>query len=282
MKKASPATIGAFVVGAIVLVVGGLLIFGSGRLFEDVDTYVMYFEDAVTGLSPGAPVLVGGVKVGEVVDIHATIDEGLDIDVPVIVKIGGGKVRPRGEPAEDFPAREKVIPVLIKRGMRAQLGTQSLVTGQLLISLKFEPEKEAVFRGDGSLPEIPTIPSPLSEIQERLQQLPLQEIASQALGVLQSIDRFVNSDELTASVRNLNRTLASVRALSDNVDAQLAPLSASAEDALSTLAEDSSTRYALDEALVELAAAARSIRILAEYLERHPESLLAGKNQGGP
>jgi paraquat-inducible protein B len=216
-----------------------------------------------------------------VVDIHATIDEELDIDVPVIVKLGGGKVVARDADIEELPTTEQMIPILIKRGMRAQLGTQSFLTGQLLISLKFQPEKEAVFRGDGSVPEIPTISSPLSEIQERLQGLPLQEISAKALAVLESIDRFVSSEELAASVRNLNQALVSVRGLSDSLDAQVEPLAASADDALSTLAEDSPTRYALDEALVELAAAARSIRVLAEYLERHPESLLAGKRGGG-
>lgn len=280
MKKASPATIGAFVVGAIVLVVGGLLIFGGGKFFEETTSYVMYFDDSVKGLSPGAPLLLSGVKVGEVVDIHATIDETLDIDVPVLVKIGGGKVLPKAV-GEDLPTREEIIPVLIKRGMRAQLAMQSFVTGQLVIALKFQPEKEAVFRGDGSLPEIPTTPTPLSELQERIESLPLGEIAGQLLEVLRSIDSFVNSEQLAASLENLNRALVSVRGLSDNLDAQVEPLAGSAEDALSTLAEDSPTRYALDEALVELGAAARSIRILAEYLERHPESLLAGKNRGG-
>ena len=146
---------------------------------------------------------------------------------------------------------------------------------------KFDPEREAVFRGDGTMPEIPTIPSPLSEIQERLQSLPLGEIAAQLLEVLRSIDGFVNSEELAASVKNLDRALISIRGLSDNLDRRVGPLATSADDALATLAEDSPTRYALDDALTELAAAARSIRILAEYLERHPESLLAGKSGGG-
>lgn len=305
MKRASPAAVGAFVVGAVVLVVAGLLVFGSGTLFRDSSTFVLYFDDAVTGLQPGAPVVLGGVKVGEVREISVTIDEGLDIDVPVLIELGGGDIRSRSGDEEALPAREQAIPVLIKRGLRAQLATQSFVTGQLLISLVFAPDKEAVFRGDGRIPEIPTITSPLSEVQERLKDLPLREIAGQVMDTVRSIEGFFGSPELAEAVANLNRTLVSLRDLSDEVSsrvgplagttdetlaslrrladelsAQLGPLAASADEALGTLSEDSPTRYALDEALAELAAAARAIRVLADSLERHPEALLSGKSGG--
>lgn len=280
-RKASPTTIGAFVIGAIALVIGGILVFGSGALFEDTTTYVMYFDDSVSGLSPGAPVVFRGVKVGEVTDIMGSIDESLDIAIPVFVKLGGARIEPRGFDPATAPGRDQVIPVLIKRGLRAQLGLQSVVTGQLLIALDFLPDTEPRFVGHPDYPEIPTAPSPMSEMLARLRELPLQEIAAEALVVLKSIDSFVGSDDLRNSVRNLNQALVSVRKLSDNLDQRVEPLAASADDALATLGEDSPTRYALDEALVELGAAARSIRILAEYLERHPEALLAGKPTGG-
>jgi paraquat-inducible protein B len=306
MRRASPATVGAFVVGAVLLVVAGLLVFGSGTLFRKSSTYVLYFDDAVTGLYPGAPVVLGGVKVGEVTEISVTIDEALDIDVPVLIELGGGNIQPRSGEAEALPAQEQAIPVLIKRGLRAQLATQSFLTGQLLISLVFAPDKEAVFRGDGRIPEIPTITSPLAEVQERLKDLPLREIANEVMGAVRSIEGFFGSPELADAVANLNgmlvslrglsdevttrvaplagttdETLASLRRLADELSAQLGPLAESADEALGTLAEDSPTRYALDEALGELAAAARSIRILADYLERHPEALLSGKGAGG-
>jgi len=306
VRRASPATVGAFVVGAVALLVAGLLVFGSGTLFRESSTYVLYFDDAVTGLYPGAPVVLGGVKVGEVREISVTIDEGLDIDVPVLIELGGGSIRPRSGEEDALPAQDQAIPVLIKRGLRAQLGTQSFLTGQLLISLEFAPDKEAVFRGDGTLPEIPTITSPLSEVQERLKDLPLQEIASEVMGAVRSIEGFFGSPELAQAVADLSgtlaslqhlsdelssrvgplagttdETLASLRRLADELSAQLGPLAESADEALGTLAEDSPTRYALDEALAELGAAARSIRVLADYLERHPEALLSGKGGGG-
>jgi paraquat-inducible protein B len=305
VNRASPAAVGAFVVSAVALVVAGLLVFGSGTLFRESSTFVLYFDDAVTGLQPGAPVVLGGVKVGEVREISVTIDERLDIDVPVRIELGGGDIRSRSGDEEALPAREQAIPVLIKRGLRAQLATQSFVTGQLLISLVFAPDKEAVFRGDGRTPEIPTITSPLAEVQERLKDLPLREIANEVMGAVRSIEGFFGSPELAEAVANLGGTMASLkhlsdqlstevrplagnteetltslRRLADELSAQLVPLSESADEALGTLAEDSPTRYALDEALVELAAAARSIRVLADYLERHPEALLSGKSGG--
>jgi paraquat-inducible protein B len=305
VKRASPSAVGAFVVGAVVLVVVGLLVFGSGNLFRRTTTYVLYFEDAVTGLQPGAPVVLGGVKVGEVTEINVTVDDHLNISVPVLIELGSKRIKPRSDAQGAIPAREQAIPVLIKRGLRAQLGTQSFVTGQLLISLLFDPEKPAVFRGDGRIPEIPTVTSPLAEVQERLKDLPLQEIANQVMQAVGSVDRFFASPQLAASVESLNgtlvslhrlsddlagrvgplvgnadATLASLRRLSDELSAQLGPLAQSADEAFGTLGPDSPTRYALDDALAELAAAARSIRVLADYLERHPEALLSGKSGG--
>lgn len=305
MKRASPTAVGAFVVGAIALAVAGLLVFGSGKLFKDSTTYVLYFDDAVTGLQPGAPVVLGGVKVGEVKAVTVTIDEALDIEVPVLIELGSDNVQPRSGMRDELPAREQAIPVLIKRGLRAQLGIQSFLTGQLLISLEFAPDKEAVFRGDGRVPEIPTISSPLAEVQARLKEIPLREIAGELMRAVHSVDGFFSSPELADAIRNLNLALVSLRGLSDDLSAQVGPLAGSADqtlvslrelseglaaqvgplaesadEALETLGADSPTRVALDEALLELAAAARSIRVLADYLERHPEALLVGKGDG--
>jgi paraquat-inducible protein B len=282
-RKASPTAIGAFVLGGIALVLAGLLVFGSGRFFKDTTTYVMYFEDSVTGLGLGAPVVFRGVKMGEVVSVAAEIDQELQIQIPVLVEIGGG-VQPHlsGELAKLPRAelRKRAIPLLIDRGLRAQLGLQSVVTGQLHVALDFHPDTQVRYRGDGDLPEIPTIPSPLSQVRAKLESLPLEEIVTQALNVLESVDRIVGSPEMQEAVRNLNATLASARSLTDELEERVGPLADSAEEALSIAAHDSGTRYALENALVELGAAARSVRILAEYLERHPEALLAGKGGG--
>ncbi len=302
-RRANPTLIGLFVLGALTLVVGGLLIFGSGGLFRATTTYVMYFDESVTGLLPGAPVMFRGVKVGEVTQIKATIDEALDIDIPVVVFLRNDSVEQRtGVEQETLPDPRQVIPLLVKRGLRAEVALQSIVTGVLLVELDFHPETKAVFRGDGTIPEIPTVPSPLTQLQARVQELPIDEIAGQVLTVLRSIDGVLNSSELESAIANLNsalvaarelatrldgqveplaasleETLAATRSLAERLDAEVEPLARRLEETLDTVSEDSPTRYALDEALQELAAAARSVRLLAEYLERHPEALVSGK-----
>src|SRR6266513_856271 len=69
-RKASPAMIGAFVVGAVALALGGILLFGSGRLFKHASTFVMFFPGDVSGLNVGAPVKFKGVEIGSVSDVQ--------------------------------------------------------------------------------------------------------------------------------------------------------------------------------------------------------------------
>ena len=81
-RQASPAVIGGFVVGALVLVVLGILVFGSGRFFADTDRVVMYFADDLQGLQAGAAVDFQGVPVGTVAQIKAVISKDSEEAVP--------------------------------------------------------------------------------------------------------------------------------------------------------------------------------------------------------
>ena len=87
-KKANPAIIGGFVIGAIILTVVALLAFAGGRLFADTDTLVTYFEGSLRGLRVGANVTFRGVKIGEVTDVSVTTDaRTLDLSIPAIITI---------------------------------------------------------------------------------------------------------------------------------------------------------------------------------------------------
>ena len=166
-SKANPSAIGAFVIGGLALAIGAVLVLGGGRFFEDSSTYVMYFDGSVSGLRIGAPVEFRGVQVGEVRDIIGTVNEELEIQIPVFVRFGGDRLRSTSEGAR-IADTEQAIPILIQRGMRAQLELQSLVTGQFYIELDFHPESPARFLGDGVHREIPTIPSRMSELASRI------------------------------------------------------------------------------------------------------------------
>ena len=302
-KQANKSLIGAFVVGAMVLVVVGILTFGSGQFMREMKKFVLYFDGSIKGLNVGAPVNIRGVKVGEVTDIKVRF-EGKDFAVrtPVFIEIDPDSFSEFSEQkAGEYLKRlklNKMVDVLIKRGLRAQLQSQSLVTGQLLVALDFYPDKPInLVGGETGYQEMPTIPSTMEALTKTIEKLPLEELVDRVMDIVKGIDRVINSPELQGSISSLNQTLQSVQKLVKNIDEQIVPLSSEAKDVikattatlvqaegtLSNLkkntAETSTLRYEVDNTLRELSAAARSLHDLTDYLQRHPESLLRGKGE---
>ena len=146
-KKANPAVIGGFVVGAAALLVVGVLVFGSGKLWKATRPWVSYFPGSVKGLQVGAPVTFRGVKIGQVTSIKAVLnvrDEPLTILTPVYWEYDTDMVETvgisRAELNKMAAAGRPVDQLLIKRGLRAQLQLQSFVTGQKFIQIDFHPD----------------------------------------------------------------------------------------------------------------------------------------------
>lgn len=323
-------------VGAIALAVASIMIFGGGKFLTKTNTYVMYFEGTVKGLNVGSPVVFRGVKIGSVKSIEIRYDpKTLRVQIPVLVEIIPGT---RG--IEKVPHPEEEVERLIEVGLRAQLGSQSFVTGQLQIELDFYPEEEARLVGNllgnyEAYPEIPTIQSSFERITKKIVELPIDELFAKASSSLMGIDKLVNSPELPEIIHALKLTVDDTRKLINNVDAQIKPLATSIDktvkdfgklarnadkqikplgsgmnatvkdvqklvndidkktlpkfDAMvkdiqktfaaadELLDEDSKVVYELENALMEISAMARSMRELADYLKRHPESLIRGK-----
>jgi paraquat-inducible protein B len=243
-KQANPTVIGGFVIGAVVLVIGGILIFGSGKFFADIVRSVMYFEGDLKGLRVGASVNFQGVPIGTVSDIKAVVDpKEIRAHIPVVVEISRDKMQWMGE----RPAQGAMLRQLIARGLRGQLQLESMVTGQLFIQLDFHPEAPAVEpRIDPltKLPEIPTIPTAMQQVQqtvrkalEKIGDMPLEEIVNNIHTTLQGIDRVVNAPEVLEAVRNLNTTLTDVQQLVHNIDKQVTPVTASATKALGSVTD---------------------------------------------
>jgi len=302
-KQANKTLIGAFVVGAVVLVVIGILTFGSGQFMREMKKFVLYFDGSIKGLNVGAPVIIRGVKVGEVTDIKVRFEgEDFAVRTPVFIEIDPDRFSEFSEQkAGQYLKRlrlNKMVDLLIKRGLRAQLQSQSLVTGQLLVSLDFHPDKPINLVGsETGYQEMPTIPSTMEALTKTVEKLPLEELVNRVMEIVKGIDRVINSPELQGSISSLNQALKSVQKLIQNVDGQIEPLSSSAketikaataalEEARGTLsnvkkntAETSTLRYEVDNTLRELSTAARSLHDLADYLQRHPESLLRGKGK---
>jgi paraquat-inducible protein B len=312
-KQASPTLIGAFVAGAIGLIVAGILIISGGKLLlTDKTSYVMYFQGSVNGLNIGSPVSFRGVNIGTVTDIQLVVGErDTDIQIPVIIEIDNTKFisSREGKPSMGDAGS---IDDLVKAGLRAQLQLQSLLTGQLFIQIDFYPNTEARLVGDGkysrSYQEIPTVPTPIERIGKLLEGIPVDKVVDDIISGIEGIDRLVNSEDLHHSIAALREALGDFRSLVNNLDRQIEPLASNAsltledarkalqkagstlDDVSGTLQQASTTLQsadellsdeqilrALDSALNEISSAAYAIRILAETINNQPESLLKGR-----
>lgn len=231
-KKTNKAMIGAFVVGSVVLLIIGIVVFGSGVLFKHTTRYVLYFDGSVKGLSVGAPVIFRGVKIGTVKDISLVYDQNTkNLLIPVIIEIEPSRVKgaPERWTTHDYGA-------LISQGLKARLEIQSFITGQLMISFDFYPGRPMRLLGViKEYPELPTLPiSP--DIFEIMEEIPLKDISKNLNETVLGINKLVNAEELRDSFSELKATL------------------------------------------IEVTQAARSLHLLAEYLEQHPEAFLKGKS----
>ncbi len=230
-KKVNKTVIGLFVVGAVALLMIGIVVFGSGVLFKRTNKFVLYFDGSVKGLSIGAPVMFRGVSIGIVKDISLIYDSKAGtVMLPVIVEIEQGRIE--GAPSFGELGGDKKM---IELGLREKLEVQSFLTGQLMISFDFYPDKPAELRGIlKQYPELPTLPiSP--DIFELMNEIPIKEIAKNLESTAKGISKLVNSSDLQRSFSEFPDTLQE-------------------------------TRQAM-----------RSLSLLIEYLEQHPEAILKGK-----
>ena len=266
-KPANKTLIGTFVVGAIGLIIASVLVFGSGAFFKEKKKYVLYFEGSVKGLNVGAPVMFRGVKIGAVTDIKLRFDpRDLSTIIPVYIEIDPGllTVPKEGSTLLESAKESEYMKGLIEKGMKAQLQMQSFVTGQLIINLDFYPAKPMKLAGfEERYLEIPTVPTEFEQLAKTLQELNLEKLYGKFMNAMEGIDKIVNapgaSDSLPAArdtLKQTEQTMALIQTMLQN-NAKLG--------------------YDMNSTLKELHAAARSLRILSDYLERHPEALIRGK-----
>ena len=229
--KASKTLIGAFVVGAVILIVAGLMVFGGGKFMKKTQEFVLFFTGSVKGLSVGAPVLVGGVKIGSVKNLSIEYNpKTLTFYVPVIIEVQPNKIRLiKGK---RIPM-DKMVPLLIERGLRAQLTMGSLITGQLIIELAYYPDTPVKLVGlNKEYPEIPTIPSTFQAIFDTLKSLPLEETLKGLMSAVKAFEKILNSPEIPEILHSANLALADTRKLINDVDSRVAPLADSVDDTL--------------------------------------------------
>jgi len=216
-EKPHTVAIGAFVLGAILIAVATvLLLMGSG--FGTKETVVMVFDGSVKGLSVGAPLALRGVKVGEVTDIDLVLDtDTASATMIVEANFNKNNIRQEGDP--DVNLTEE----LIKSGLRAQLNTQSLLTGLLYIELDFHPKTAAhLVKINSPYLQIPTIETDLERFTKTLQNIDFSKLNKQVENISSSIDSLVSSKDFQALPAGMNTTLTSLRELSTQLQGQLA------------------------------------------------------------
>ncbi|MBT8363488.1 MAG: MCE family protein [Deltaproteobacteria bacterium] len=261
------------------------------RTFTEKRHYILHFEGSIRGLTVGAPVEFRGIKIGQVLDIKAQFNqETLTPQITVLVETEPQRWQILGESNLDENAR---MEALIAKGFRAQLKTGSLLTGQLYVDLDFHPDAPAAkVNLDGVYPELPTIPAPLqiittrvSELLTKLETVPIEKIGKDLGDTLHNVKKITASAELLEAVRALDETLQETRALTKNLNSNVAPAITKTLDQAQqtlvsvegTLGKDSPMQHELRQTIKELGEAARSLRVLLDYLERHPDALIFGK-----
>lgn len=254
------------------------------KLFDDYDQstqviyrktvkVVMFFNESVRGLNIGAPVLLRGIPLGKVTDIKLEVDaKTADIEIPVVVEVEPDRVviinkEPNATPKEN-------IGRLVAKGLRAQLQTGSLLTGQLFIALDLFPDTKVVkHKNDTGYLEFPTTPGEINQlihsahtIMAKISKLPLEKMSAEINKTLESFQG--TSKAATQTLTTATGTLSST-------DKTMS----SAQKVLSGFEPGSTTEYELNQLLRELTETASSVKQLADYLEEHPESLISGKQE---
>jgi len=231
-------------------------------------TYQLVFKDSVRGLTAGAPVEFRGIPIGEVSDISAQIDlKTFQFSVPVTIKLDprrlGVKLLDLGPGVDLETMRRKLIDAMIAHGVRAELRTGNLLTGAAYVSLDFFPgAPPATIDWSQNPVQLPTVGGQLEATEATVENIikKLDKVPFQEIGVnLQKAIAQLNETLLAAQ-----GTLTSAHTTMNNANLLTEPNSAQVQQVGTTLQE--------------VSRAARSVRVLADYLERHPDALIKGKS----
>lgn len=261
------------------------------KSYEKTGRFLLRFNESIRGLSVGAPVEFRGIQIGEVADIslEAGISSG-EFKISVEIELEAERCGMSGRSKEE---RRKSLGLLVEKGLRAQLKSSNLLTGQLYVALDYHsntPPASVDFSGEH--PIIPTVPGDLEGIMTnvsrfiaRLDGLPVEGMGKNLDQVIRGMDKLVNSPELTRAVQAIGAAMQELKAAAETVNEStlpslntaLAEMEKAVDEIHALLDAEAPLQYDLRRALEELAAAARAVKSMADLIERHPESLIRGK-----
>lgn len=283
MKK-NALLIGIFVLTALVLIVGTTMLLGRGSLFSKQIRAVVFFEGSVRGLYTGAPVTFRGVKIGEVDHIGIDVDpQSLATRIPVSLTLSSNAIHM----GDDHGERMKDIPDLVKRGLRAKLILQSVVTGQTSIDLDFKPNTplHLLASGKSKIPEIPAMRDRLDALLEQISNLPLSELVNDLRRTMSRLDQTLqatqkavgqSSQQLTRTAVQAEKTLAVGAQALQAVQAQATTTLASVERL------SDSSREVVEQTKPELVRALQSTREAAQAAQTAMANLADLSAPGAP
>jgi len=263
--------------------------------------YVLYFNESLRGLSVGAPVTLLGLPGGEVTAVGLAVDpktfnirgrvEIASYPERLIAHLNLKQAAVGQEIVRSLRERHAFMQRLVEqRGLRAQLRSGNLITGQLYVAFDFYPDVHKVKIDLNQDPvELPVVPSTVQDLEQKVTGIvaKLDKLPYEAIG-----------NDLTKVLATLNQTLEDVSKSLNQIDTDITPGLKSTLDGLrgtiaaadrvinntdtTLVGKDAPAQQELRDALQEIARAARSLRVLADYLERHPESLIRGKTDEKP
>ncbi|MGD9138917.1 MAG: MlaD family protein, partial [Desulfobacterales bacterium] len=268
----------------------------SEKTYVRKTRWLLHFDGDVRGLNIGAPVELQGIQIGQVLDVNLEFDlDNEAFRIPVLIETEPDRIKTTGKVPEGAE-KQRIMDYLVGKGLRAQLKTGSLITGQLLVAIDMHPEAPpAQINWEGSYPEIPTVPTAMEEITtsltqllRKLEKLPIEQIGSDLRDTVAGAKRLINSAEVQDSITALDQTLNQAQIFTTSLNTSIAPeLKTAVSNLNSALIQaqkltkglNSDVAPQADRTLKELQAAARSIKVWAAYLERNPEALIRGKRR---
>ena len=311
MTRANPKVVGGFIIGGSLLLLLAIAALVSGKFFTHSTTLMSFFPESVRGLQIGSPVTFRGVPLGQVTAIDAYMvhkDGGIDIAVTYQVNLDCIHDPAGTVSALQSRGPEEAARFLTDKGLRAELQSTSLVTGQLYIDLDFHPDQPPRMVDIATAhPQVPTAPTKMQVLTNRVEKLanaisevPFDEIArnlSETLTAFRDLARAPEvrtalsaagnaGKDLSKTLGKVDRLVADLRGKVGDADVKLVVADLhrtleAAQKGLSqiqqTLAGTSGAQREFSHTLSEISRAAAAVRVLADYLERNPSSLVEGK-----
>lgn len=296
--------IGAFVFGSLILLCAAFFLLGYGKFTSQRVSFALFFDSSLRGLTIDSPVFFKGVPIGSVRSIYIVPNSNGDTFKTVVIielddTAGGVDSVHENHNFLHFMDDEKYVKSLISQGLRAKLSTASLITGQLVVELAMtanpEPLTERDIRKFNGLIQIPTLPNVFDSILSNVENLPLHEISSQLLSLLQNLNTLTAELNLPELRNNFNQVVLNMNGIQHETKNTLQEFNAlgkllnqklpSILNQVNSFTKNSAKMTQDDSALMQelfitmqaLREAANSISYLAKLLENQPDALIFGK-----